>query len=261
MGIVEKIKGLVQSGDIKNALDELSSWAEVHDESLHNTTILLLSRYNNLKRKTNMGLISDAEAERNQNRLAFSIISTLEDIDEPNVAPVAPAPVQQPAPPAPAPVVSDPDPDPPAATGPKKIFISYARKDREWVEKLQIHLVSLQRQGLVDSWDDSRIKPGDQWDEGIMEVLEQADIYIFMISANFLASDFINQREVPAALAREEQYDHISVIPVIVRPCNWTSEQYSRFQALPANATPISTYNDEDQALLEVVEGIASIVK
>ncbi|MEL7249780.1 MAG: hypothetical protein AAFO03_15230, partial [Bacteroidota bacterium] len=98
MGIVEKIQGLVQSGDIKNALEELSNWAEVNDADLHNTSILLLSRYNSLKRKTNMGLISDAEAERNHNRLAFSIISTLEDIDEPNNAPVAPAPVQQPAP-------------------------------------------------------------------------------------------------------------------------------------------------------------------
>ncbi|MEL6835776.1 MAG: TIR domain-containing protein, partial [Bacteroidota bacterium] len=222
MGIVEKIKGLVQSGDIKNALDELSSWAEVHDESLHNTTILLLSRYNNLKRKTNMGLISDAEAERNQNRLAFSIISTLEDIDEPNVAPVAPAPVQQPAPPAPAPVVSDPDPDPPAATGPKKLFISYARKDREWVVKLERHLTSLQRQGLIDSWDDSRILPGTEWDEGIMEALEQADIYIFMISVDFLASTFINQREVPVAMARAKKNLNIRIVPVIVRPCDWS---------------------------------------
>ena len=155
----------------------------------------------------------------------------------------------------------EPEPAPAENTGPKKIFISYAREDREWVEKLERHLVSLQRKGLIESWDDSRIMPGTQWDEGIMEALEQADIYIFMISVDFIASTFINQREVPAALQRAEQDKNIRVIPVIVRTCDWTNEPYSKFQALPTNAQPISTWSDEDQALTTVVKGIARLVR
>ena len=262
MGIVEKIRGLVQGGDIKRALNELSSWAEKNDEDLYNTSILLMSRYNNLKRKTNMGLISDAEAERNYNRLAFSIISTLEDIEEPNnVAAANLAPAQQPPARASSPVV-DPktESSPEPSRRPKKIFISYAREDRGWVDKLKNHLASLQRKGLVESWDDSSIWPGKEWNASIMKALGEADIYILMVTVDFIASDYINQNELPVALKRAEGEENVQIVPVIVRPCNWFTEFYNSYQALPKDGKPISTWDNEDKAYLDVVEGLMKLI-
>jgi hypothetical protein len=42
-----------------------------------------------------------------------------------------------------------------------KVFISYSHKDREALERFQRFLLPLEQKGLVDPWDDTRIKQGD----------------------------------------------------------------------------------------------------
>lgn len=232
MGIVEEIRQFIQQGKIKQALNKLNEWAENNDEDIFNTSIILLSRFNQLERNSQIGIIDDRDAERSRNRIAYSVLSTLDDIK-----------IQA-------------APQPSAGNRAKKVFISYAREDRTWVDKLEQHLAPLQRKGLIDSWDDSQIAPGTEWDESIMEALEAADIYIFMVSPDFIGSDFINRREVPAAMQRNRP-----VVPVIIRSAYWEEEPYSKFQALPTNAKPIATWDNEDAAFLEVVRGLAKILK
>jgi hypothetical protein len=40
------------------------------------------------------------------------------------------------------------------------VFISYCHKDRRWLQRLLVHLKPLERQGVLDIWEDSRIEPG-----------------------------------------------------------------------------------------------------
>jgi hypothetical protein len=65
---------------------------------------------------------------------------------------------------------------------------------------------------------------------------------------------------VPEAIQRNKSHG-TPIIPVILRACSWQSQPYSKFQALPANALPISKWQDEDEAFVSVVEGIGKIVK
>jgi TIR domain len=71
-----------------------------------------------------------------------------------------------------------------------KVFISYSHKDQEWLYRLQTHLKPLVREGL-DCWDDTHIRPGDDWKQEIQNALDTAQIAVLLISANFFASDFI----------------------------------------------------------------------
>lgn len=247
MDIVKEIKELIEEGKLKPALKKFSQWSEQNDEDLYNSSILLLSRYNQLMRNVALNLITESEAERNHNRLTHSLLATLDDLP------------QQPRPrPHHAGVPAFAEPDKKQA---KKLFISYAREDRGWVDKLERHLAALQRRGLIDSWDDSRIQPGTNWNDSIMTEMQKADIFIFMVSADFLASEFIYKHEVPAALQRSQADSAVKVVPVIVRPCNWSLEAYARFQALPANAKPISSWDDPDEAFLDVVQGLAKMLE
>ncbi len=81
-----------------------------------------------------------------------------------------------------------------------KIFISYSHKDGEWKDRLLVQLRVLEKQGFLETWDDSRIKTGDDWFPEIEKALEEANIAILMISADFLASDFILGEEIPRLL-------------------------------------------------------------
>ena len=48
-----------------------------------------------------------------------------------------------------------------------QIFISYSHKDKKWLERLQVHLKPLEREGLFERWDDTMINAGEKWRDEI----------------------------------------------------------------------------------------------
>ena len=82
-----------------------------------------------------------------------------------------------------------------------KLFISYSHKDREALERFQRFLLSLEQKGLVDAWDYTRIKPGDDWKVEIDKALADPKVAVLFISQDFLASKFISEEELPHLLA------------------------------------------------------------
>ncbi|UCE99251.1 MAG: TIR domain-containing protein [Planctomycetota bacterium] len=145
----------------------------------------------------------------------------------------------------------------------EKVFISYSHKDEDWKERLVTHLGVMQKQGLLDIWDDRRICGGDDWCEQINEALESASIAILLISANFLTSDFILNEEVPQLLERRQE-EGVCVIPLIVKPCAWKKVKWLRqMQARPKDGRALSGGTEHQidadlAALAEEVEEIRS---
>jgi hypothetical protein len=86
--------------------------------------------------------------------------------------------------------------------GPRgSIFVAYSQGDSAWLERLKTHLRPLVRGGTLELWEDTQLKPGTRWREEIEQALGRASVAVLLISADFLASDFIAGIELPSSLS------------------------------------------------------------
>src|SRR5262245_18489141 len=120
-----------------------------------------------------------------------------------------------------------------------KVFISYSHKDKAWLERLQVHLKDLERSGLFERWDDTKIQSGMKWREEIRGALDSAKVAVLLISADFIASDFITRDELPPLLSAAEN-DGVVILPLIIKPSRFSQiESLSQFQTVNPPDRPI----------------------
>src|SRR5712691_6931058 len=141
-----------------------------------------------------------------------------------------------------------------------EIFYSYAHEDELLRNELEKHLRSLQRQGYITEWHDRKIEAGTEWAHAIDIHLNTASVILLLISPDFMASDYCYQTEMQRALQRHESKEAM-VIPIILRPVDWTGTPLAKLQALPPNAEPVTTWPNQDQAFLEVTRGIRKAIE
>lgn len=124
------------------------------------------------------------------------------------------------------------------------IFISYSHRDQEWKDRLVISLGMMQREGLLDIWNDSRIKAGSNWKQEIEKAIKNAKIIILLISADYLASDFVTDFEFPKIIKQQSESGSV-VLPVLIRPSTWSHVKWLRdFQIFPPDLQPLSSGSD-----------------
>jgi hypothetical protein len=142
------------------------------------------------------------------------------------------------------------------------IFISYSHKDTRWVDRLQVHLRPMERDGLIRGWDDRLIMPGRNWRQEIASAIEVAKIAILMISADFLASEFISHNELPPLLqAARNRGTHI--LPMLVKPSQFLrTPVLSTFQALnsPSRTLIAMRSAEREELFVDVSDRIAQIL-
>lgn len=139
------------------------------------------------------------------------------------------------------------------------IFLSYAHADEAMKQELDRNLIMLKRSEKVNVWQDRMIQAGTEWNESIASELAKADIILLLISVDFNNSQYIWDKELKFAMERHDKGE-VRVIPVILRTCEWSEMPYAKLQALPTNATPISSYPDKDVAYTDVAKGIRMVV-
>jgi TIR domain len=137
----------------------------------------------------------------------------------------------------------------------KNIFISYSHKDESFRSDIEDHLSMLRRKGVISVWHDRKILAGDDWRGKIDENMDKADVVLFLISPSFLASDYCYDIEVKKAIENKES-GKCQIISIIIRPCDWHDCDFSRFQAVPKDGIPISTWPNKDEAWLDAINGI-----
>jgi hypothetical protein len=145
----------------------------------------------------------------------------------------------------------------------KTVFISYSHEDKEYLKRLIVHLRPFEKLGRIDIWSDDKIKAGEKWKEAIEKALNKAAIAILLISADFLASDFIVDNELPPLLKYAEEKGTV-ILPVILKPCLFKyNVGLSQFQSINDPKTPMSKLieNDREEIFVKIAEEINSLLK
>ncbi len=140
------------------------------------------------------------------------------------------------------------------------LFYSYSHRDARYRENMESALAQLRRDGLLVEWSDLNILPGRSISNEIKKKMDEADIFVFLLSP-----DFINSSECMKEWKHAKQFSTdgkmIFRIPIILRDCSWQDLLgEDDVKALPDDGMPVANFDSEDTAWLQVYEGIKAVV-
>ena len=150
-----------------------------------------------------------------------------------------------------------------SSTARNNVFISYSHRDAHWLQRLQTHLQPLVRSGTVQAWDDTQIRAGDDWRAEIDKALARAKVAVLLISADFLASDFIANNELPPLLARAQSHGTV-ILPLIVAPSLFEyTPELARYQAVNPPDKPLTELSKakQEKVLVDLARAILDALK
>lgn len=120
------------------------------------------------------------------------------------------------------------------AEPPVRLFVSYAHENVVWSKRLLPVLKVKANIAGLRPWHDTELKAGDLWDQEIREELKRMDIFLCLVSVQFLASRYIQEVELPEALRRQKEGE-IEIVPLSLYPIDWDEEglELKKFNPLP----------------------------
>jgi internalin A len=116
----------------------------------------------------------------------------------------------------------------------KKLFISYSSKNTDFMRRFVTHLEPLKRNGDINYWHDRMIEPGTKWDDEIKKEMETSDIIIFLLSPDFIATNYIFDIEIPKALEHFKNQT-AKLFFLELQPCSWDKTDLAHFQQTTAS--------------------------
>jgi hypothetical protein len=140
-----------------------------------------------------------------------------------------------------------------------RVFYSYSHKDAELRGTLSTFLAPLKNQHKIVEWYDRKIQPGANWDTEISAQLESAELILFLVSADFLASEYCFGVEVQRALTRLK-LGEVKVVPVLLKPCLWQESRFSELQMIPRDAKAITSWASDADAFADVANEIRKLI-
>ncbi len=141
----------------------------------------------------------------------------------------------------------------------KKVFISYAKKDAEYLEDLETHLAMLKRQKFLDTWNVGEVELSQDVSVEVNKEIKTADIILLLVSAKYLANPDIWDSEITLAVERHARKEVI-LIPIILSPCEWKDTPFGGLVTLPRNNGVVSQM-DRDEAFAEIAGELRKILQ
>ena len=142
-----------------------------------------------------------------------------------------------------------------------RIFVSYSHEDESYRKELDSHFAFLRRTQRIETWSDRMIIAGDKWDDQIKLQLEQADIVLLLLSADFFNSEYIQNEELRIIRQRLDDGDFFKVIPIPIRPCDVQESDLMALQSASPDFKWVATAPNKDQIYMEIVREIRKTIQ
>ena len=127
-----------------------------------------------------------------------------------------------------------------------QVFISYSHKDTQYREELCKHLKIYLRNATFKAWSDQEIKPSAKWYDEIQDALASTKVAVFLVSVDFLASDFIWDKELKPLLDEAEK-NNVDVLWVPLRPSPVDETPLAQYQAVGNPENPLAAMSKADR--------------
>jgi hypothetical protein len=148
-------------------------------------------------------------------------------------------------------VVNEPMRIPPATTPRRQCFVSYAHHDHKACDRIVVHLKAIGRALGFSIWTDHKLRAGNRWSARLSREIEQSSIFALLVTNDFLASDYIQEHELPAIRLQRDDRNAL-VVPIVLRESGWQYLCDRYVQAIPHGASkkvvPCFNWADPEKA-------------
>jgi CheY-like chemotaxis protein len=134
----------------------------------------------------------------------------------------------------------------------KSVFVSYSRKNKNWLDKFSPNLKVLADNNQLTIWDDTKIKSGAKWRDEIQKALSTAKVALLLVTPDFLASEFIKNVELPE-LFNAAKKRGLTILWVAVMPSLYEVTYISEFQSANDPSKPLANLAPA-KARLEILQ-------
>jgi len=141
----------------------------------------------------------------------------------------------------------------------KGIFISYSHKDKKWLDLIKTFLKPFTRNEKITVWSDEHIMPGVSWDIEIKKHLEACRVAVLLVTPDFIASDYIINKELSIMLKRAQEGELI-IYWIAVSHSAYNQTDLSKIQSANNPAKPLDELSkpERDKTLVQIAEKIAN---
>jgi serine/threonine protein kinase len=139
-----------------------------------------------------------------------------------------------------------------------QIFVSYSHKDEKWLRKLESFLKPFIREHRLALWSDRKLAAGSKWRAEIEAAVNSARVAVFLVSPQFLASDFIVENELAPLLAAAKSR-RLKILWIAVSASLYEKSPLAQFQAIndpgrPLDCLSSSALNKELVSIARTIE-------
>lgn len=141
---------------------------------------------------------------------------------------------------------------------PLNLFISYSHHDKKFLDNIIKSLAVLKDNFGLYIYYDNNINAGENlWDE-IDNYINKSDIYIAIISPDYLSSNSCKKEM--DIIFNERKTKHKIFVPIIARECAWQDTKLSTIKLLPYDGKPIANHSKADKVYTEIYNEIKKII-